>query len=441
MSQQPLLAQRYQIEATIGDGGMGVVYKAFDTRLKRHMAIKQLKQEVVDEDDSILERFRREAQALRQLNHPNIIRVMGLFEENNNHYIVMEYVSAGSLLDELQVTNQLSLERTLAISLELSDALARAHHLNIIHRDIKPANVLIADDGSPRLTDFGIARIGNRSRVTQAHSVLGTLAYLSPEALDGRDLDARTDIWAFGVLIYKMLTGVLPFDDSTSSGMIMAIFTKPAPPIHDLRPDVPPALIDLLERMLEKDVNKRINSTRQVGAELHAIINHQLITPVSSVSLGTDSTILLNFLDEVRSLVTAWDSRAQEAQRVLKNATDGQTLYYQRAISNTYKTVVTEMRAILKNMESVASGQGESYADVSREDVEDLLRKAGMRFKDLYEDNGYIFTVIFPKISIIPMHERVDKLRNIAPQFIELESGKLPDSGEPYLDFAFDSPL
>lgn len=441
MSQQTLLAQRYLIESPIGDGGMGVVYRAMDTRLNRPVAIKQLKQDVIDQDGAILERFRREAQALRQLNHPNIVRVAGLFEENNDHYIVMEYVAAGSLADELEAKGPLSVERTLTISLELSDALARAHHLNIIHRDIKPANVLIADDGTPRLTDFGIARIGNRSRVTQAHSVLGTLAFLSPEALDGRELDARTDIWAFGVLIYKMLTGALPFDDTTSSGTIMAIFTKPAPPIHDLRQDVPAGLVSLLERMLEKDVNKRISSVRMVGAELHAILHNQPLAPVTHSTTDMDALPLLSMRGEVRALVAEWEQRAQEAQRVLKNATDGQTLYYQRAISNTYKTVVDEMRGLLKRADSLAPQAQEIYAEVSRADVELLFSKAGMRFKDLYEDKGSIFTVIFPKMPVMPMRERIEKLVQIAPQFVELESGKLPDTGEPYLDFAFNAPF
>jgi predicted ATPase len=184
----------------------------------------------------------------------------------------MEYVGSGSLRDLLDHQPQLPVRRVLDIGLDLADALARAHRLNIIHRDLKPANVLLADDGTPRLTDFGISQIGDRPRITQTGLVLGTEAYLSPEACRGSDLDSRTDIWSFGVLLYEMLAGRPPFTEEQTVAMLFAILTKPIPDLLAMRPDTPPALVHLIDHMLDKDREHRIASARLVGAELEAIL-------------------------------------------------------------------------------------------------------------------------------------------------------------------------
>ena len=207
--QNTSLQQRYELGEQIGEGvGWARLFIGKDQRANRWVAIKQLKPEMIQKNDSyMLERFRREAEALRRLNHPNIVRVFGLHKAGDAYYIIMEYVPGGTLEHLIDNSDGLPIEQVLSIGLELSDALARAHHLSIIHRDIKSANVLIAKDNTPRLTDFGIAHIGDRSRVTRANTVMGTIAYLSPEALGGATMDTRTDIWAFGVLLYEMLTG------------------------------------------------------------------------------------------------------------------------------------------------------------------------------------------------------------------------------------------
>ena len=151
----------------IGRGGMGEVYVATDTQSGETVAVKVLKPEVLEEDPTLLERFEREGQALRRLNHPNIVKMLSNLEENGQHYIIMEYVSGGSLHDAMKETGQMPLERALEIVLDLADALTRAHRLKIIHRDIKPPNVLLTEDGTPKLTDFGVARLDDRSRMTE----------------------------------------------------------------------------------------------------------------------------------------------------------------------------------------------------------------------------------------------------------------------------------
>ena len=271
-----LIANRYEFSQTpndenfIGQGGMGTVYKGTDTQNGEPVAVKLLR-DVVKQNTSVVERFKREGEVLRQLNHPNIVKMLDATETNDQQYLVMEYVPGGSLRDLLDETAQLSIQRVLYIALDLADALTRSHRLRILHRDIKPENVLVAEDGTPRLTDFGMARIRD-SRVTQSGAVVGTLAYLSPEALSGDDIDERADIWSFGVMLFEMLTGTRPFDYNQPAPLINAVMTQPIPDIENLRPEIPTALADLVYRMLEKDIHGRIPSIRMVGAELEALI-------------------------------------------------------------------------------------------------------------------------------------------------------------------------
>ncbi len=251
---------------------MGAVYRGLDTQTGQIVAIKQLKPEVIKEDSSLIKRFTRESAALRRLDHPNIVKCLAAVEESGQHYLVMEYVSGGTLADLVQ-KQSMPIPQIVAIALELSDALTRAHHLKIIHRDIKPANVLLAEDGTPRLTDFGVAHTGD-SNLTNSGVLVGTYAYLSPEALNGESLDARADLWAFGVMLYEMLTGSRPFAGEHPAAVMSAILTQTVPDLELLRRDAPIALVDLVYRMLEKDRNHRIASARQVGAELEAILRN-----------------------------------------------------------------------------------------------------------------------------------------------------------------------
>lgn len=270
-----LISNRYEVFELIGAGGMGNVYKGKDIQTGQLVAIKHLKPEIVGGNPELVERFAREGEMLRQLNHPNIVAVLASVEEVGNHYLVMEYVSGGSLKEALEQEGRLPLRRVLEIALDLADALTRTHRLQITHRDLKPANVLLSEDGTPRLTDFGIARVGARNtKLTSTGSILGTYYYLSPEACVGEILDHRADIWAFGVILYEMLTETLPFEGAHEAAILLAILNNPPPDLSELRPDVPIELVTLIEQMLVKDRDQRIDSIRVVGAELEAILRH-----------------------------------------------------------------------------------------------------------------------------------------------------------------------
>lgn len=277
MSNQQLISNRYQLGKLLRKGGMGIVYRGVDIQSDQPVAIKLLRPGEVAGQPDMVERFSREAEALHALNHPNIVKVLATVKEEDKQYIVMEFIGGGTLRDMLDREGQLSIARTLEFALDLADALTRAHRLEIIHRDLKPANVLLAEDGSPRLTDFGIsrfgdARFGRGPRLTQPNMILGTVDYLSPEACRGEELDARADIWAFGIMLYEMLVGRRPFSGDTLAAVLTAILTQPVPDIEALRPDAPDRLVDLVYRMLTKELGARIPSMRLVGAELETIL-------------------------------------------------------------------------------------------------------------------------------------------------------------------------
>lgn len=264
--------ERYQLQEKLAVGGHGELFRGLDRATGQVVVIKRIRPELISSNPEYMARFQREGQILSELNHPNIVTMLSHFELEGQHHIVMEYIPDGSLRHLLERQPQLPLTQALTIALELADALSRAHHRQIIHRDIKPENVLLASDGSPRLTDFGLARLRHdNSLITQTGLFIGSPAYMSPEALRGEPLDARADIWSFAILLYEMLAGRRPFTGEQITPVMVRILSEPVPDIRQFRSDVPPALAELLERMLDKEPEKRIGSMRLVAAALEAI--------------------------------------------------------------------------------------------------------------------------------------------------------------------------
>ncbi|HEY8944676.1 MAG TPA: protein kinase [Polyangiaceae bacterium] len=267
-------AARYELGERIGQGGAGTVFRGKDLRSGDVVAIKRLRQEARERDASSRERFRREGVALQKLRHPNIVRILDMAEDGEVEYLVMEYVSGGSLEDLLLSTERLlPIERVLRISLAIADALSRAHDLEIVHRDVKPSNVLLAEDGTPRLTDFGVAYFARETRISAASAIVGTTDYLSPESLRGHEVGPTVDIWSFGVLLFEMLTRRRPFShDSVAQTLHSIVFSSP-PDLKALRPDCPEPLVDLVYGMLAKNPGQRVPSARQVAAELDNVLH------------------------------------------------------------------------------------------------------------------------------------------------------------------------
>ena len=261
-----ILNNRYKIISRLGEGAMGEVYLASDEQTGQQVAVKILARQLITNPD-LIQRFKREAETLRKLDHPNIVKFLDTFEHEGQYVIVMEYLPSGSL-HELIKKDRLPIEQARSIALELCDALIRSHHLNIIHRDIKPENVLLTTDGKPKLADFGVARLSEGTRMTRSGAQVGTPFYMSPEAWEGRTLEAQADIWSLGVMFFEMLTGQVPFGGDTGASVMNKVLTAPPPDLKKLRADAPPGLAKIVSRMLTRDKKQRYQTMREVAVDL-----------------------------------------------------------------------------------------------------------------------------------------------------------------------------
>lgn len=259
-----MLGNRYEILEQIGGGGMAIVYKGRDTILNRTVTIKLLRPEYTSDDDFV-RRFRREAQAVASLSHPNIVSIHDVGREGDMHYLVMEYVDGEDLRSIIKREGRLDPERAVRIARQICDALDHAHENNIVHRDVKPHNILLTRSGRAKLTDFGIAREAGAATVTTSDTIVGSVHYLSPEQARGEVSDHKSDIYSLGVVLYEMLAGSVPFSgDSPISIAIKHIQNLPDP-ITKKNPHIPPALELAVMRALQKDPGKRYMSVREMS--------------------------------------------------------------------------------------------------------------------------------------------------------------------------------
>lgn len=263
---------RYQIIRTIGEGGMANVYLAYDTILEREVAVKVLRGDLAN-DEKFVKRFQREAKAASSLNHPNIVEMYDVGEDDGNYFIVMEYVNGKTLKNLIKKRGALSLSETIDIMLQLTSGIACAHDSYIIHRDIKPQNVMILEDGRVKITDFGIAVALNSTELTQTNSVMGSVHYLPPEQANGSGATVKSDIYSLGILMYELLTGKLPFKGDNAVEIAIKQMKDRLPSIIAQNPNVPQSVENVVLRACAKNPENRYESVREMHEDLKTVLS------------------------------------------------------------------------------------------------------------------------------------------------------------------------
>lgn len=265
------LSARYRLQSRIGSGGMAAVYRAYDETLERFVAIKLMHREVAG-DSQQLERFRREARAVARISHPNVVQVIDADEEDGRPYIVLECVEGETLKERIRQRGRLEVAEATAYAVAIARALGAAHAHHVIHRDVKPQNVLIDHEGTAKVTDFGIARTLEEEGLTADGRVLGTTDYVSPEQALGRPVNGQSDLYSLGVVLYEMLTGELPHRGDSQVAVAMKHVRESVPDVRSLRPEVSPALAEVVARATAKQLTSRYASAEAMVAGLeHAL--------------------------------------------------------------------------------------------------------------------------------------------------------------------------
>lgn len=282
------LILHYRILEKLGEGGMGVVYLAEDMKLKRQVAIKFLPRYISSNKED-RQRFEVEAQAAASLNHPNISQIYAIEETEDEMFIVMEYINGRELKDQL-TSELLPLEEILEIAFKIADGLEAAHNKGIVHRDIKSSNIMITNNGRVKIMDFGLAKIGSDNQITKMGLTMGTAAYMSPEQTNGENVDHRTDIWSFGVMLYELLTNQLPFKGDYEHAVIYSILNEDPVPVSNLRPETPEGLLEIIKKCLEKDPVNRYQSCSELLKDLKIPGHNDSQNSMITESLDSTST-------------------------------------------------------------------------------------------------------------------------------------------------------
>jgi serine/threonine-protein kinase len=266
-----VIAERYELEELVGSGGMSSVFRARDQLLERRVALKILHAHYAEDADTV-ERFRREARAVAQLSHPNIVTVIDRGEEGNRQFIVFEYIEGQTLKEIVEERGPLPVREAVELAIGVAHGLAFAHQNGLVHRDVKPQNVLLNGDGEPKVTDFGIARSLDVAGVTQTGTVLGTSHYIAPEQASGQPVDAQSDVYSLGAVLYELLTGGVPFDGESFVSVALKHVHEPPPSVLDSRPDVPLRLAAAVDRALAKEPQDRFPTMDAFAAELEEVL-------------------------------------------------------------------------------------------------------------------------------------------------------------------------
>ncbi len=354
-----LLLNRYELLESIGEGGMGTVYKAKCHLLNRFVAVKILKAELSN-DEEFVSRFKREATSIAKLSHPNIVNVHDVGEENHINFIVMEYINGITLKQVIKENGRLSSEKTLDIVLQIAKALECAHINNIIHRDIKPDNIMIKEDNTVKVMDFGIAKVIGSRTVTNSSKVMGSVHYFSPEQAKGKLVDCRTDIYSLGIVMYEMVTGQVPYNAESSITIAMMHIQEPVTAPKEIITDIPENINQVILKAMRKEPIKRYQTAKEMADIISAIkedSNYKVkiynefelddVTKIAGAAIASD---IKNDFTTVMSQAEVFE-KTVAGKTVIKK--DGEVLPVNKKTSKNKKVMIIIASIILAIISSV----------------------------------------------------------------------------------------
>ena len=380
---EKILANRYRLTEQIGMGGMAIVYRAVDLRTGHNVAVKVLRPEY-NEDSEFISRFQREAEAASKMTHHNIVNLLDVGMDGENRYLVMEYVQGKTLKTVIQERGKLSPALAGQIAIRILSALEHAHRNGIVHRDIKPQNILVHADGHIKVADFGIARIANSSTLTKGDNVMGSVHYFSPEQAKGEGANATSDLYSTGVVLYEMLTGKVPYDGDNPVAVAMQHLHATPVPIQNLAPDVPPALVRVCMKAMEKNPAMRYQTARDMAADIRAALENRPERPVypekelevqqPKPQMDKDDAAKPQLSDTGRNKTR--NTKRNRTWTIIMTSVLGLILV---------AVLFFGIRAIFDRVVTTATVPSVTGLDVN--DAKALLEREGLKYKELYVDS------------------------------------------------------
>ncbi len=377
------ISDRYQIIKSIGEGGMANVYLAYDTILDRNVAIKILRGDLAT-DEKFVHRFQREALSASSLNHPNIVEVYDVGEDNGNYYIVMEYIEGKHLKELLKKRGKLTTSEVVDIMLQITDGMSVAHDSYIIHRDIKPQNIMILENGLVKITDFGIAMAMNATQLTQTNSVMGSVHYLPPEQANGKGSTLQSDIYSMGILMYELLTGKLPFRGDNAVEIALKHLREPMPNIKEELPSLPNSISNIILKATAKNPKNRYNDAREMHEDIKTCMNDERMKEAKIVFKYPEN----NFDDTkvTKMLETKKESESEDAiaKQITKNDLKKQNKLL-LILASIFTGLVVIITSFVVLVPMITSEKVVNVPDVTNKTVQEaikILQDAGFNVSD-----------------------------------------------------------
>ena len=380
---EKILANRYRLTEQIGMGGMAIVYRVVDLRTGHNVAVKVLRPEY-NEDSEFISRFQREAEAASKMTHHNIVNLLDVGMDGENRYLVMEYVQGKTLKTVIQERGKLSPALAGQIAIRILSALEHAHRNGIVHRDIKPQNILVHADGHIKVADFGIARIANSSTLTKGDNVMGSVHYFSPEQAKGEGANATSDLYSTGVVLYEMLTGKVPYDGDNPVAVAMQHLHATPVPIQNLAPDVPPALVRVCMKAMEKNPAMRYQTARDMAADIRAALENRPERPVYPEKELEVQQPKPQMVKDDAAKPQLSDTGRNKTRNTKRNRT--WTIIMTSVLGLILVAVLFfGIRAIFDRVVTTATVPSVTGLDVN--DAKALLEREGLKYKELYVDS------------------------------------------------------